>query len=79
MTETNKLYLVKLRGMQFNPFGTAYGISYIVAVNPNDAFMKVKLYLEDKKIGFISDRELESVTLIAEQTDYPNCKTKLYI
>lgn len=78
MTETYKLYLVKLRGMKCSSSIT-YGISYVVAVNSNDAYMKVRNYLDDNDIGFASDRELESVSLIAEQTDYPNCSTKLYL
>ena len=79
MKETNKLYLVKLKGMQSSVSGTIYGLSYVVAINPNDAYMKVKLYLDDTGIGLVQDRELESVSLIAEQYDYPACKIKLYL
>lgn len=37
---TNKLYLVKLRGMQYNSSGTIYGLSYVVAENTDEAYKK---------------------------------------
>lgn len=76
---TNKLYLVKLRGMQYSSSGPTYGISYVVAENSDEAYKKVLIHLAERNIGFSSDRELESVSLIAEETDYPLCKIKLYL
>ena len=76
--ETAKLYLVKLRGLQYAATGIMYGESYVIAVNPNDAYQKVKLFLEDRDIGFTDDRELFSVTLLAENIDFPKCRKILF-
>lgn len=75
-----KLYRVVLRGMR-SSIGSepVYGCSYVVADNPTEAENIVKGYLEKNKIGFLVDRELESITLLAEEANYPNCKTQLFI
>jgi len=78
MKKQLNLYLVKLRGMQYNSTGTAYGINYAIATDSNTAYQIVKNYLDKRAIGFSSDRVLESVTLLAERTPCPGCKTILY-
>lgn len=74
-----KLYLVKLRGMQSTATGTAYGVSYVVAKNPTQAYNIVRKYVDVKDLGFEDQREMESIKLIAETGDYPECRTQLFI
>ena len=73
-----KLYKVKLRGLKYSA-GTNYGESYVVANNPSEAYDKVRAFVLEKNLGFASDREMESVELLAETGDYPDCKTILFM
>ena len=70
-----KLYLVKLRGMQTS----AYGKAYVVAKDPTDAYEKVRTRLDIEDVGYSQDRELESIELLAEDTEFPDCRTRLYV
>lgn len=79
MSIPNKLYRVTLMGMTYSATGTIYGVSYAVAKDPHDAYVMVRSYLERKNLGFRSDRCLKQVELIAEETDYPECKTILFL
>jgi hypothetical protein len=56
----------------------AYGIAFVIAENPNEAYEKVRKSLDNRDIGFDKDRELSSIELIAEQTLYPDCGYILY-
>jgi len=56
-----------------------YHVWFVVAVNTEEAYQAVRTFLDDKDIGFRRDRELDSVTLIAEETEYPNCGTHLIV
>ena len=69
-----KLYKVKCRGMQFS-----HGFSYVVANDPTKAYEIVKKYLDKEDLGFLDDRELEIIELLAEEGDYPKCKIQLHI
>ena len=79
MKETNKLYFVKCKGMTISSTGTAHGLSYVVAKDSAEAYRKVREYLDDNDLGFDRDRELSSVRLVAEDADYPDCGTKLFM
>ncbi len=79
MGETNKLYRVTLKGMTSNPTGTSYGISYVIAKDSNEAYLKVREFLNKKDIGFDRERELSSIDLIAEDSQYTNTGTILYL
>lgn len=68
-----KLYKVTLRGMTHNSTGIAYGISYVVARDSNEAYLKVKDFLDKKGIGFSRERELDKIELLA--SDYSNSNT----
>jgi hypothetical protein len=41
--------------------------------------MQVREYLDRNDLCFQDERELESITLIAEMSKYPACKTMLFI
>lgn len=69
-----KLYYVELQGHSKN-----WSTAYVLAENSNEAYAKVRGYLDAKDIDFSAHRELKRVTLIAEAKDYPDCGVKLYI
>jgi len=77
--ETNKLYRVLLKGMTHNSTGVAYGDSYVVATNPEEAYRKVRTFLDDEDLGFDRERCLESVTLLAEEYHYTDTGHLLFI
>ena len=78
MSENFKLYEVVLRGMSSGT-GTIYGRSYVVAKDSHRAYQIVREFLDKKDIGFDSDREMKEVGLLAENAEYPNCKTILFL
>jgi predicted nucleic-acid-binding Zn-ribbon protein len=69
-----KLYLVVVRCS-----AKEYSESYVVAEGMDEAYGIVKDFMDKDEIGFIDDRELRSVTLIAETARYPKCGTRLFI
>lgn len=73
-----KLYKVKIRG-GCSPTSTNYRESYVVASSIDGAYMQVREYLDRNDLCFQDERELESITLIAEMSKYPACKTMLFI
>jgi hypothetical protein len=76
-----KLFKVILRGMNFisSGSGVANGYAYVVAENTDDAYKKVRAYLDTKELGFRHERELNCVELLAEEGDYPNCGLRLFL
>jgi hypothetical protein len=72
-----KLFRLKLRGMETGII--AYGYPYVVAENMDEAYKKVRNYLDEKDLGFENDREMESIQLLAETGDYPNCGVQLFL
>lgn len=80
MPSEKNLYLVELSGLQNNLSRTqpTYGKAYVVAKHSEEAYLKVKKALEDKKIGYEKDRLLHRVTLLAT-TDRSCCDKLLYL
>jgi len=76
--ETSKLFRVTLKGMKTNSTGVAYGISYVVAKNSDEAYKKVKTFLDKEDLGFSRERQLESIELIAEDYKYTDTGAILY-
>ena len=69
--ETKKLYLVTLKGMKSNYSGSvSRGINYVIAENTNEAYKKVRKYLDEKDLGFSGDRALDKIEVIAEEYQY---------
>ena len=68
-----------LRGMQVSATGTIHGRAYVVAENPELAYKIVKKYVDEKDLGFCMEREMESVRLLADEDEYPDCGMRLYI
>jgi len=74
-----KLYRVRLNGMHGTCVSTAYGKPYVVADNPEEALKKVQDYVEERNLGFTSEREMNSIELLAEEGDYPKCFIQLFL
>ena len=74
-----KLYRVYLRGMQTSINGTAHGQPFVVAENAQEALEKVQQYLNEKDYGFVFEREMDRIELLAEEGDYPDCKIQLFL
>lgn len=76
---TKKLYKVTLRGMTHSYSGTKWGESYVVANDSEQAYKKVREYLDKMDIGFRKDRELLKVELLADCFEYNDIGTVLYL
>lgn len=74
-----KLYLVELRGLGYEAIGKRYGLSYVVAKNTDEAYLKVRKFLDKEDIGFKRDRELHLVKQIAEEDKYGNLDSMLFL
>jgi len=71
------LYKITLHGM-ISGVNRIYGESYVVAEDPQKAYIKVKEFLDNEDIGFDTDRMLKSIELIAS-VDFEESNYKLYI
>ena len=79
MKDTLKLYKVTLRGMTHNSTGVAHGINYVIAQNPDEAYRKVRDYLDKEDIGFSYDRELNTIELLAEDYSCTDTRIRLFL
>ena len=77
--EKNKLYRVTLRGMTSSVTGVSYGISYVVAKNTEEAYQKLKKFVDENDLGYSSQRELDKVELLAEDYQYTDTGTMLFL
>jgi hypothetical protein len=78
MENRKKLYRVTLKGMHYNT-GIAYGHSYVIAENSDEAYQKVLNFLNENNLGFSKDRELDKVELIADSYRYTNVGCMLHL
>ncbi len=62
------LYIVTLNGFKGTRY--CYGKSYVIAKNAEIAYQKVKSFLEDRKLGFASALELDTIELVATEYEY---------
>ena len=73
-----KLYRVKLTGLNgYNSIGA--GISYVIAEDSGKAYQKVRKFLDYQDYGFAKDREMDKIELIAEDCEYPDIGTMLFL
>ena len=75
---TQKLYKVVIRGGH-NPGSTNYHESYVIASSTDAAYQAVLHHLDANDLCFRDQRELESITLLAEAHPYPKCHTMLFL
>ncbi len=79
MSGRMKLYKVILRGMTYNSSGIAFGISYAIAENSEEAYQKVRKFLDDNDIGFTNERELDKIELLADNFRYTGVGCLLHL
>lgn len=71
----DKLYRVTLRG-----FTTDWRkVSYVVAQHAGEAYGKVREKIAAEDAGFVNDRELDKVELLADVAEYPPCNCRLFL
>jgi hypothetical protein len=75
---TQKLYRVVLRGLGSST-GMQYKTSFVVASDPTTAYQKIRASLDARDYGFRHERELESIELLAEDCDYTDVRTRLFL
>ena len=74
------LYRVTLRGMHIDlEVASIHGISYVVASGPDRAYDLVRADLNKRDIGLSKDRALQTVDLLAQNVEYPECGYRLRI
>jgi hypothetical protein len=64
------LYKITLQG---------HGVHFVVATDPTAAYEFVKRWMDAKDYGFVKDRTLAAIDLVAESGEYPNTKDRLWI
>ena len=79
MENSVKLFRVTLRGMTYSSTGVAYGVSYVVAKDPTEAYTKVRSFLDKEDLGFSGERALDKIELIADAYRYADVKCMLYL
>ena len=72
-----RLFLVTCRGMRVS--GPSHGVAYVVADGADEAYAVVRRHLDSLNLGFPAERELDNVTLLAEEKDYPLCGRRLFV
>lgn len=68
---SRKLFRVETVGMKDR-------IHYVVASDAGAAYQAVRSCLDQHEWGYVNDRALKSVDLVAEQDEYPECGTMLH-
>jgi hypothetical protein len=74
-----KLFLVTLRGFGGYSPAVDYHSSYVIAPNCDDAYLTVRQWLDKKDYGFKMERELDNIKLIADEYEFTDVKTRLFI
>ena len=74
-----KLFLVTLRGLNAYTTSVSYHKSYVVADNSDVAYKKVREYLDTKDYGFTSDRGMGNVQLLADEGEFNDTGTRLFL
>lgn len=73
-----RLFKVTLKGVH-GTTGTDYHTSFVVAQDPTEAYQRVRSFLDENDLGFVDQREMDRIELIAESKRYPECKTILFL
>ena len=68
-----KLFKVTCRDMH-----NTHGVAYVVAVDAAKAYERLRADLDARNLGTPSGREMETVELLADASDYPECGRQLY-
>jgi hypothetical protein len=57
----------------------SHGIAYVVAGDAGKAYALVLEDVNKRDLGFSKDRALHTVELLAEECEYTQCGTRLYV
>ena len=58
--------------------GVSYGESYVIAEDPNEAYLKVRSFLNENDIGLKIHRELKFIELLADEYQYNHTGTMIF-
>jgi len=72
-----KLFYVECKGMRVNVTGAPHGIAYVLENDATEAYLKLKSRLDRAGIGSGHERILDSVKLVAEEGEFPDCRMQL--
>lgn len=78
MEKRDKLYRVNLKGLS-NSTGVQLKSSYVIAKDSDEAYKKVRDWLDKEDYGFSHEREMDSVELLAEDYQYTDTRTRLFL
>jgi len=70
---------MKLFRVYLNGAGSRYNTSYAVAENFDDAYQKVRKFLDEKDLCFDKERECTNIELIADTEHYCDIETILFL
>jgi hypothetical protein len=73
-----KLYEVTIRGGHSGTSAPDYHSSFVVAESPDAAYRQVREFLDKNDLCFTDQREMDSISLLAEAARYPSCKKLLF-
>ena len=68
-----RLYKIKIRTYKKGC------VNYVVANDATEAYRILRKYLDEKDYFFEKERELDTIELVAEEGDYPDCEMQLFI
>jgi len=70
---------MKLFRVHLNGAGSRYNTSYAVAENFDDAYKKVRNFLDKEDLCFSSQRECKEIELVADTKHYCDINTILFL
>lgn len=74
-----KLFRVKLKGMTFSSTGAPHGDCYVIANDPTEAYKALREFLNEKDYGFLHERELDTIELLADEYEFSDVRRHLII
>ena len=66
------LYRLEFQGYRIDP-------AYILAESTNEAYDLARKDLDDRDYAYRKDRGLKTISLVAQDTECPDCGTRLYV
>jgi len=76
--KSKKLFKVTLQGLSSST-NISFHESYVIAKNPDEAYKKVRKWLDENNYGFKDEREMDTIELIADEYKYNNIRVPLFL
>jgi hypothetical protein len=76
-TQNRKLYSITLKG--FHSYNGKFRSAYVVASDPTAAYKIVREWLDKRNYGFRGERELDTITLMADEYEYSDVGAMLFV